>query len=416
MSSSRSSSRTTKVKEVGDGSTKVRIVHISDTHNQHRSISLPRGDVLVHTGDFLDRHDSRKDREAMVDDFNAWLGEVAGAFPTRVVILGNHDITLHGTDAHALRSRLSNATHYLQNTGAVLPCGLSIWGSPNTSAPPSHAFGTPRRKTRAKLWNMIPVGTDVVATHMPPRCILDLAWRRGTKPGSYTCDECGDSHPNAYSHWGDDALRKTVLSRVKPPLHLFGHVHDSVGVTIRSCTEGYDDDDDDDDDDDADQLDTVFVNSSFDIEHRVHLIHLYFDPKPPTAILVTAIRSSSSSTTTFTLRNAIDGRVLDVDCSQAEPGTPVILWKQKKNATNQQWLLSNPISDPDGTLIISALDPSLALGLSAPSPDQTTLALTPTEDAPLWTLYSSTLIHTPTHSSVILSPSSEYSLSLSPAL
>ena len=407
------SSRTKTVKEVGYGSAKVRVVHISDTHNQHRAISLPRGDVLVHTGDFLDRHDSRKEREAMLDDFNAWLGEVADAFPTRVVVLGNHDITAHGSDADGLRSRLSNATHYLQNTGAILPCGLSIWGSPNTSAPPSHAFGTPRRKTRSKLWNMIPAGTDVVATHMPPRCILDLAWKRGADSGSYACGECGESHSNAYSHWGDEALRKTVLSRVKPALHLFGHVHDHVGVTVRTCTSDSDDDGDGDNQTHSDQPDTVvFINSSFDLEHKVHLVHLFFDPKPLDALLITAIPSSSSSSsgTTFTLRNAIDGRVLDVDRSEAEPGTPVILWKQKKNATNQQWQLSNPISDPDGTLIISALDPSLSLGLS---PDLV-LALTPTEEAPLWTLYSSILIHTPTASPVILSPSTEYSLSLSP--
>ena len=54
----------------------VRFVILSDTHECHRLLSVPRGDVLVHAGDFL-MMNALFGREASVqkiEDFNDWLG------------------------------------------------------------------------------------------------------------------------------------------------------------------------------------------------------------------------------------------------------------------------------------------------------------------------------------------------------
>ena len=46
----------------------MRIVHISDTHGLHRNVSVPWGDVLVHSGDFTNRGEKHQ-----VLDFIQWI-------------------------------------------------------------------------------------------------------------------------------------------------------------------------------------------------------------------------------------------------------------------------------------------------------------------------------------------------------
>jgi hypothetical protein len=49
----------------------LRIVCISDTHELHRELVVPPGDVLIHAGDFMF---FGKGTQA-ITDFNSWLGE-----------------------------------------------------------------------------------------------------------------------------------------------------------------------------------------------------------------------------------------------------------------------------------------------------------------------------------------------------
>ena len=49
----------------------VRLVLISDTHNKHRQLELPEGDVLIHAGDFTNRGTREE-----IQEFDAWLGEL----------------------------------------------------------------------------------------------------------------------------------------------------------------------------------------------------------------------------------------------------------------------------------------------------------------------------------------------------
>jgi hypothetical protein len=57
------------------------IVLISDTHELHREVEVPPGDLLIHAGDFT--MDSRSAEKLI--DFNEWLGELPHAY--RVVMI-----------------------------------------------------------------------------------------------------------------------------------------------------------------------------------------------------------------------------------------------------------------------------------------------------------------------------------------
>ena len=44
----------------GDGGDVVRLVCISDTHTAHRTLTIPPGDILVHSGDFTNYGTTRE--------------------------------------------------------------------------------------------------------------------------------------------------------------------------------------------------------------------------------------------------------------------------------------------------------------------------------------------------------------------
>jgi predicted phosphodiesterase len=175
----------------------VRIVCISDTHAQHRNLVVPDGDVLVHAGDFT-RSGSEKD----VRDFDAWLG----ALPHRhkVIIAGNHDFCFEYDPA--ARGWISNA-HYLQDEGLTLD-GVRFWGSPWQPRFFDWAFNLDRGAPLRRVWALIPSDTDVLITHGPPFGILDTT-SRGEPVG---CEEL-----------------LGAVRRVRPRLHVFGHIHEDHG-------------------------------------------------------------------------------------------------------------------------------------------------------------------------------------------
>jgi Icc-related predicted phosphoesterase len=176
----------------------VTIVLLSDTHELHRDVEVPPGDLLIHAGDitFFSR------QRAVLTDFNLWLGELPHRH--KVVIPGNHDSLL---TEDTYRNQVTNA-HLLINSGIDIE-GLSIWGSPVTPYG-NVAFGISGAAERAEHWSSIPEGLDILVTHGPPHRVLD-------------CDH-GDTQ-----HGGDPELRASV-TRKCPRLHVFGHVHSAYGT------------------------------------------------------------------------------------------------------------------------------------------------------------------------------------------
>jgi Icc-related predicted phosphoesterase len=173
------------------------VVCISDTHELHRELEVPNGDLLIHAGDFTFFNHTSKIR-----DFNDWLGELPHRH--KVVIPGNHDCVFH-KDPLA-RGLITNAVLLINES--VTLCGLNIWGSPVTCD--DAAYGHTTAEDRAALYATIPPDTNIVVTHGPPQGILD--------------HEKGSDHLQ-----GCPQLRKAVL-RLKPRLHVFGHCHVGYGA------------------------------------------------------------------------------------------------------------------------------------------------------------------------------------------
>lgn len=169
---------------------------IADTHRLHRQLALPECDVLIHCGDFCNFHE---EETATLEDVDAWFAEA----PAKHVVCtgGNHDSALHHrefTFCHAdfLVDRLVEAA------------GLAIYGSPWCPDLTGFAYYAGADQL-AERWRKIPAGIDVLVTHTPPFGILDLP-RTGTV------------------HLGCPILREE-LKRIRPRLHVFGHVHASHG-------------------------------------------------------------------------------------------------------------------------------------------------------------------------------------------
>ena len=184
----------------------VKIVCISDTHNQLSSIKIPDGDVLIHAGDFTSMGSEKE-----IEKFNHDLGNLP--HKTKICIPGNHDFLFEENEDLA-RSLLSNATHLLIDEEIIIN-GIKFYGSPYQVWFHSWAFNLPRGAPMKEKWDKIPKDTDVLITHGPPYKILDAVPRPWL---------------NDVENVGDRELNKAI-KRVQPKYNIFGHIHESYGYT-----------------------------------------------------------------------------------------------------------------------------------------------------------------------------------------
>lgn len=175
------------------------IVCLSDTHELHREVDVPNGDILIHAGDFTMFSKST----AAILDFNKWLGELPHRH--KIVVPGNHEFFLEADPSK--RNLISNATVLIDEAIEIM--GLKIWGSPITPLY-GGAFGRSSPKDRARLYAAIPDDVNVLVTHGGPYGVLDHS-------------------PGMLHHGGCPELREAV-GRLKPQLHLFGHIHGAYGM------------------------------------------------------------------------------------------------------------------------------------------------------------------------------------------
>ncbi|CAG9942378.1 unnamed protein product [Clonostachys rosea f. rosea IK726] len=210
---------------------RTRIVCISDTHNC--TVKLPKGDILIHAGDITNQGSYSELSRAV-----KWLEEAK--FEAKIVIAGNHDITLdeafyaehglyfHNQNPQSHEDCLSLLTSspsitYLNHTSQTIRLTssdgprtqLKVFGSPysprhglwafyyNAPISPSTYSDLPR------IWDDIPLDADVVVTHTPART---------------HCDETDERRAT-----GCEALRR-ALWRVRPRLAVCGHIHDGRGA------------------------------------------------------------------------------------------------------------------------------------------------------------------------------------------
>lgn len=177
----------------------LRLVCLSDTHNRHAELVVPDGDVLLHAGDFTGRGTADE-----VAAFGAFLARLPHR--EKVVVAGNHDFLFQEEPERA--RALLGAVTYLEDAGARV-AGLQIWGSPWQPWFHDWAFNLPRGVALAEKWALVPDKVDVLVTHGPPRGILDRTFY-GESVG---CEELA-----------------LALRRIRPRLHLFGHIHEAYGT------------------------------------------------------------------------------------------------------------------------------------------------------------------------------------------
>src|SRR5205085_7641472 len=131
----------------------LRIVAISDTHEQHEQIKLPAGDVLVCAGDI-----SFNGRPQAIAGFNRWFAGQPHRF--KILIAGNHDFLFEANNA-AARGLLSEEIIYLEDSGYELdltPAAeppLKLWGSPVTPWFFDWAFNRHRGEPIRRHWERI---------------------------------------------------------------------------------------------------------------------------------------------------------------------------------------------------------------------------------------------------------------------
>ena len=178
----------------------MRIVAVADTHLYHAELTVPDGDVFVHAGDLCRGGELHELEEAA-----AWLRSLP--HPTKIVVAGNHDWAFVHEPARA-RAALGDGIVYLEDSGATID-GVRFWGSPWQPAFNDWAFNLPRGAPIAAKWAKIPDDVDVLVTHGPPHGIGD----RGPVAGRLGCE---------------DLLAR--VRRVRPKLHLFGHIHQDGGL------------------------------------------------------------------------------------------------------------------------------------------------------------------------------------------
>lgn len=188
-----------------DSNLPLTVVCISDTHNGRSN--LPLGDLLIHAGDMTQKG-TFEELQAQLD----WLNEQPHA--EKIVIAGNHDVLMDhnfaSTDARMIYGKRQElhwgSIHYLQDTSVNLKFrggrSIEVFGSPWTRKHGNWAFQDTDSESHWR--DKIPLDTDIVITHMPLQCHLDLDGE------------------------GDPALLQEI-KRAKPKLHCFGHFHASYG-------------------------------------------------------------------------------------------------------------------------------------------------------------------------------------------
>lgn len=116
------------------------------------------------------------------------------------------------------RGQLFKNCTYLEDSSTTVgkEGDIEVYGSPWTPAFYDWAFNLPRGEALDRVWSKVPGSTDVLISHGPP-----------LGRGDFT-DHSGRS--------GDYDLLQHVQNRIRPRLHVFGHIHQGHGYSFDGHT------------------------------------------------------------------------------------------------------------------------------------------------------------------------------------
>ena len=194
----------------------LKIVCISDTHNNHRQMTLPEGDILIHAGDY-----THFGHEEDAIDFNEWLGEQN--FKYKYVVNGNHEQNASWGKKNNAQKVISNAKYLIQEKTTLefihndKPIKLNIFGL-EFSWPFQVYMSNP-------LYEEIGTDIDILICHGPSHGLVDD------------------------NHGCPQLTRYLRLMKSPPRLVVSGHIHSAHGVANGASVD--------------DKLkDTLFVNAA----------------------------------------------------------------------------------------------------------------------------------------------------------
>jgi|SRR6185369_6144923 len=187
---------------------------ISDLHGFYPE--LQGGDLLIVAGDLTAR-----DTPEQYHQFIDWIS--SQRYKRKIFIAGNHDniIFKHG-GVLKIYQEADSSVQYLCDSGTEFE-GLKIWGSPWSLwfpgiNPHCTAF-TGSEEELIDKWEKIPDEVDILVTHTPPHGIMDANFQE--------------------KHCGSKGLLGQLIYRIRPFLHVFGHIHEDYGQReTMACREG----------------------------------------------------------------------------------------------------------------------------------------------------------------------------------
>ncbi|ELP90404.1 hypothetical protein EIN_016230 [Entamoeba invadens IP1] len=173
----------------------IRFVIISDTHRKHSFLSLPRGDFLIHCGDFSNS------KEYSIRKFAKWLH--SQHFLHKLIVLGNNELKITKSTEQISKWISEECSE------AVLLINQSV------TIDDFVFYGANWGFNGEESFQPDPTKTFVFLSHQPPYNILDMMAVSSLSSPSFH----GGSHPIL-----------DFISKNKPKLVCFGHSHNCFGV------------------------------------------------------------------------------------------------------------------------------------------------------------------------------------------
>lgn len=194
-----------------------KFVAFSDTHGKHENLSMPKGDVLLFAGD------ANMETVSKTITFLKWIKNLP--YKIKIIVAGNHDKIPYEDYSYfkelckelnityvkdEFLDEQSEGAFYLEDAGFTIkrPDRLfKVYGSPWSPTFLNWSFLKPEMKLK-DIWQKIPVDTDILITHSPPKLINDTNKKD--------------------KHLGSTFLLQRVKFEMminKPELHVFGHIH-----------------------------------------------------------------------------------------------------------------------------------------------------------------------------------------------
>lgn len=187
----------------------MKIITISDTHNQHNNIPSKyidnldgTIDMIIHAGDMT----SSGSLSECIRFFD-WFSQLP--YKYKVVIAGNHDFFFEKAPQEVINEFLASYPDviYLNDSGVEIE-GLKIWGSPITPYFYNWAFNR-IGSAITNHWDLIPLDTDILISHGPIYGYLDMTNEKENTGCSYLLDKV------------------VKMSNLK--LFVHGHIHEAYG-------------------------------------------------------------------------------------------------------------------------------------------------------------------------------------------